>query len=352
MSKKVVIDPGHGGKDHGAVSQDLKEKDLTLKIAKRVKSELEIAYGIDVIMTRTTDKYLTLKERTDFANKQKADFFCSIHINAGGGTGYEDYIYDRLSDSSETAKKRTVFHNEIKKVLEKYNIRNRGMKKKNLHVLRETSMSSVLTEVLFIDNKEDQKLLKNEKFLEDIAVAHANGIAAVLGIKKSNVENKANKEQKQQSTQTKKSSSNKETNTSLKLLKYGDRGKEVEELQKILKKYGYDIGRTGIDGIFGKRTEQAVKEFQKDEGLKTDGIVGPETRKALENRKKFPGRFLRYQLPYMRGKDVKAVQRKVGVKVDGIYGEKTRRAVRQYQKKHKLLVDGIVGPETWNSMFK
>lgn len=331
----VVLDPGHGGRDPGAVFGKLYEKTLTLRIAKRVKTELELKYGVTVKMTRSTDKYVSLQERTNFANRQNADFFCSIHINAGGGTGYEDFIYDELSDSSTSAKRREAFHNEIKKVLDKYNIRNRGMKKKNLHVLRVTTMSAVLTENLFIDTEGDRELLNNSKFIEDIAVAHADGIVAALNIKKS-----------KPSSAPKKKSSSKSN-----LIRRGDRGKDVEAIQRTLKNFGYDIGRSGVDGIFGERTEQAVKDFQRDEQISVDGIVGPKTRKAFENRKKYPGRLLRYRKPYLRGKDVRAVQRKVGVKVDGLYGEKTRRAVRSYQKNNNLAIDGIVGPKTWASMF-
>lgn len=338
MGKVVVLDPGHGGSDPGAVSADLREKDLTLKIAKRVRDTLQKYYQVTVKMTRTKDEGLSLKERTDYANRLKADYFCSIHINAGGGTGYEDYIYNKLSDSSSTGKKRSAVHNEVKKVLSKYGITNRGKKKANYHVLRETSMSAMLSENLFIDTAQDQKLLKNNAFLNDIADAHAHGIAKALGIKKSNNSNSSKK----------KSSSKKPTG----LIKKGDRGSDVTSLQRTLKKYGYDLGRAGVDGIFGVRTEEAVKQFQRDEQIAVDGIVGPQTKKALEDRKKFPGRLLKFTLPYMRGKDVKAVQRKVGVKVDGLYGEKTRQAVRKFQKDNKLQVDGIVGPETWGRMFR
>lgn len=343
MSKLVVIDPGHGGKDPGAVSGGLKEKELTLKISKRVKSTLEKNYSANVKMTRSTDKYLTLKERTDFANKQKAEFLISIHINAGGGTGYEDFIYNKLSDSSATASFRNVVHVEVEKVLSEYKIRNRGKKKKNLHVLRESNMSAMLVEILFIDTEKDQKFLKNDEFLNKIADSIALGISKALKLKKLD-KSKPTKTD----TQPKKSSKSR----SSVIVKRGDSGSTVKDLQRVLRKYGYRLGKSGVDGIFGSNTERAVKDFQRDEGIGVDGIVGPVTEKALVRRKKFPGRLLRSQRPYIRGNDVRAVQRKVGTSVDGIYGERTRRAVRSYQRRNDLLVDGIVGPASWKKMFE
>lgn len=182
---KVMIDPGHGGADPGAVASgfSLREKDLTLFISKHIDYYLTTNYEVQTKMTREKDQTLNLKQRTDMANKWGADFLVSVHVNAGGGTGYEDFIYINLSDSSKTAKYRDIVHAEIKKVLDKYKIRDRGKKKANLHMLRESKMSAILTENLFIDNPEDQKLLKNETFLKQMAEAHAIGIAKALGLK-------------------------------------------------------------------------------------------------------------------------------------------------------------------------
>ena len=83
--KTVVIDPGHGGKDAGCVSKDRKtyEKNLTLSISKLFGQKIKEAYpDVKVIYTRTTDKYVTLNERADIANRNKADLFVSIHINS------------------------------------------------------------------------------------------------------------------------------------------------------------------------------------------------------------------------------------------------------------------------------
>lgn len=181
---KVFIDAGHGGKDPGAVANGLREKDLTLTITKRVGEILSKEYD-DVIIeySRTTDKDVSLSERTNAANKSNADYFFSIHVNAGGGTGYEDYVYNGKT-SSKTETMREIIHTEVKRVLEKYGIKDRGMKKANFHVLRESKMPAMLVETLFIDNTNDAKLLKNENFIEDISQAYVIGIAEALGLKK------------------------------------------------------------------------------------------------------------------------------------------------------------------------
>ncbi|WP_029761895.1 N-acetylmuramoyl-L-alanine amidase family protein, partial [Geobacillus thermodenitrificans] len=91
---KFVIDWGHGGSDPGAVGNGLREKDLTMKIGKMIGDMLGEYEGVQVIYTRTDDRYLSLEERAEIANKAGADFFLSVHINAGGGTGFESYVYN------------------------------------------------------------------------------------------------------------------------------------------------------------------------------------------------------------------------------------------------------------------
>lgn len=184
MTKVVWLDAGHGGEDSGAVGNGLYEKNITLSLTNRVGEILTKEFdGVTVKYSRTTDKTMSLSERTNAANKAKADYFMSIHVNAGGGTGYEDFVYNgRIQSTTESARK--AVHDEVKKVLNKYGIRNRGTKKANFHVLRETTMPAILVETLFIDNKEDANLLKNKTFLEDIAQAYAKGIAKVVGAKK------------------------------------------------------------------------------------------------------------------------------------------------------------------------
>lgn len=181
---RVVIDAGHGGKDPGATANGLKEKDLTLNISRKINQYLQKNYIVETKMTRNSDVYLSLKERTDMANNWGSDLFLSIHINAGGGTGYEDYVHSTVSSTSETREIQREINKEVNKVLEEYKKKNRGQKKANFHVLRETKKSAVLLEILFIDNKTDAELLKNERFLNDISEAIAIGVAHALDLPK------------------------------------------------------------------------------------------------------------------------------------------------------------------------
>lgn len=181
----IHIDAGHGGKDNGAVGNGLKEKDITLSLTKRVRTILENEYdNITVKMSRTTDVYLELSKRAELANMENAEYFLSIHVNAGGGTGYEDYIYNQSSTGGSTDISRTKLHNTVLSVLKKYGICDRGKKKANYAVLRETKMQAALVETLFIDTVADANLLKNNKFLDDIAQAYADGVAGIVGAKR------------------------------------------------------------------------------------------------------------------------------------------------------------------------
>ena len=178
---KIFIDPGHGGKDPGAVGNGLKEKDLTLKITKKIQSLLGEYQNISVKLSRTTDVYLSLSERANLANDWGADFFLSIHINAGGGTGFESYIYNG-SVSSATIAYQNVMHQEIMKAIG--GVKDRGKKRANYAVLRETKMPAILTENLFIDNSSDAAKLKSDSFLSQIAFGHVQGLVKAFGLKK------------------------------------------------------------------------------------------------------------------------------------------------------------------------
>ncbi|UYL93790.1 N-acetylmuramoyl-L-alanine amidase [Geobacillus phage vB_GthS_NIIg9.7] len=178
---RIVLDAGHGGKDGGAVGNGLKEKDLTLKIVKHIGRLLSEYEGVEVHYTRTDDRFLELSERAAIANKLKADYFISVHINAGGGTGFESYIYNG-SVSAKTIAYQNVVHGEIMKAIG--NVKDRGKKRANYAVLRSTNMPAILTENLFIDNKTDAAKLKSEQFLLQVAYGHVQGIVKAFGLKK------------------------------------------------------------------------------------------------------------------------------------------------------------------------
>nr|WP_164670798.1 N-acetylmuramoyl-L-alanine amidase [Virgibacillus doumboii] len=181
---KLYLDPGHGGSDPGAQGSGLQEKDINLDIALRIRSILNNNYeNVNVRMSRTSDVYKSLDERTNEANAWNADYYLSIHCNAfnGSAQGYEDYIHSSLSDSSTTAEYQDIMHAEITKVNQ---LRDRGMKKANFHVLRETTMSALLTENGFIDNEHDAALMRKESWRQTVAQGHVNGLARAFNLQR------------------------------------------------------------------------------------------------------------------------------------------------------------------------
>src|SRR5690625_2771290 len=133
---KIFIDAGHGGRDPGAVGSKSRESDNVLKVAKRLKTLLE-SYGHTVRLSRSTDKYLTLSERSRMANTWGADYFLSLHNNAfanKSASGFETFIYNG-NVSQSTKDFQNVVHDAISS---KIGITNRGKKKANFAVLRQT----------------------------------------------------------------------------------------------------------------------------------------------------------------------------------------------------------------------
>lgn len=196
--KKVFIDAGHGGKDPGAVANGLKEKDITLAVSLEIKKRLEGNYeGVQVLLSRSTDVFLELKERTDLANKAKADVSVSVHCNAGGGAGgFESFRYTKASAAS------TAFQNGLHiAVMDMLNkvavgVIDRGQKAANLHMVRESSMPAALTENLFLDVATDAAKLKKDAVIQAIIDGHVTGIAKYLGLKKKEEVNQVSNDNK------------------------------------------------------------------------------------------------------------------------------------------------------------
>ncbi|TDK62153.1 N-acetylmuramoyl-L-alanine amidase [Bacillus salipaludis] len=179
---KIFVDPGHGGSDPGATGTGLAEKDVTHKIATRIRDMLEDEYeNATVKMSRTGDQTVSLEERTDMANAWGADFYLAVHINSGGGTGYEDYIHDLLSNNSRTAEIQRTIHKEVIKLND---LIDRGIKKANYHVLRESNMDAMLSENGFIDNTNDLAKMKDPDWINNVARGHVNGLAKALNLHK------------------------------------------------------------------------------------------------------------------------------------------------------------------------
>ena len=175
MSKKVFIDPGHGGSDSGAVGvNNLLEKDINLQVSKKVESLLK-KQGLDIKMSRYEDKYMSLNERTTMANNWKADCFVSIHCNAFNKTakGIETFSLNKNTENLAGNVHLEVLNTKA------YTL-NRGMKTANFYVLKNTQMRACLIELGFIDNVEDSTILTQKQ--DDLALAIAKGICKFLNI--------------------------------------------------------------------------------------------------------------------------------------------------------------------------
>lgn len=189
MTKKIFINCPHGGKDSGAVYGNLYEKNLAFDICMNIINELSLGYkDIHVKMFRDNDSYYTLERICRESNNFGADIFVSPHVNAGGGTGFESFIFNG-SVSNTTKNNQKTIHSSIMKELSKYNVRDRGMKKANFYVLRNTKAPALLTENMFIDTKSDRDLLTNSSFIKDVAMGHVNGIVKALGLEKKEILN-------------------------------------------------------------------------------------------------------------------------------------------------------------------
>lgn len=175
MAKKVFIDPGHGGNDSGAVgSNNLYEKNINLQVAKKVESLLK-KQDIEVKLSRTDDKTLSLGDRTKMANAWKPDCFISIHCNAANKTakGIETF-----STSAATSNLASCVHSEVLNT-KAYTL-NRGLKTANFYVIKNTTMRACLIELAFIDNTEDAKILLEKQ--NELALGIAKGICKYLGV--------------------------------------------------------------------------------------------------------------------------------------------------------------------------
>ncbi|AIM16265.1 N-acetylmuramoyl-L-alanine amidase [Bacillus sp. X1(2014)] len=181
---KLYLDPGHGGKDPGAEGNGLREKDITLDIAMRLRDILLNDYEkVEMKLSRTSDVTKSLSARSSEANAWGADLYLSIHMNAAdrSACGYEDYIYSGLSNSSKAANYQKIIHDEVIKM---NRLKDRGLKKANFHVLRETTMPALLTENGFISNSQDAVLMKQPSWRQNVAQGHANGLAIAFQLQK------------------------------------------------------------------------------------------------------------------------------------------------------------------------
>lgn len=216
---RVVIDPGHGGKDPGTVGANgLQEKDVVLDVAKRVQKLLGRREQIEPLLTRSDDQFISLEERTLFAQQREADLFISIHANSSPrrtAKGLEVYVLGRASDADADATAArendqpgqaqpdinaliqsmlgdlsssrqeeqsleladTLRRSVIQGVEGRYHLVDLGIKRAPFYVLLNAGVPSILSELAFLSNPDDAARLRQSEFRQMIAEALATGIA-------------------------------------------------------------------------------------------------------------------------------------------------------------------------------
>ena len=221
--KKIVIDPGHGGDDPGAIGPNgIQEKDIVLSVSKKLGDILTAKYGAEVIFTRDKDIFIPLNERTETANSKKADLFISIHANASPKKetrGIETYFLNwtddkeamkvaarenkisfkkmekvqgdlqmilqdlkRKNKNEESMKLASSIQNAMVSTLkENYSkIQDLGVKYAWFYVLIGAEMPSILVEISFVSNNEEEKRLAEDEYKDKIAEAIASGINSYI----------------------------------------------------------------------------------------------------------------------------------------------------------------------------
>ena len=222
--KRIVIDPGHGGHDTGTISTGgMREKDLVLDVGRRLRAYIKNNYpDVEVIMTRDTDRFVALEERTAIANSRHADLFISVHANASASraaSGVETFFLSpdrapaedlqaaarenarvasaKAGDKPEpmfatvTVGNRVAESRELARYIQAGLVRgigaqsprtamNRGVKHAPFVVLLGAAMPSVLAEVSFLSNPKDEALLQTSQFRERVAASLFAGLNAYL----------------------------------------------------------------------------------------------------------------------------------------------------------------------------
>ncbi len=168
--KIVIIDPGHGGVDYGAIRAGINEKDIVLDITQRIEAILKTK-GIKVVTTRREDKTLSLQERVDIAEANSADLFVSVHVNASVKneiSGIETHYYHDYSIPLAQ-----VVHQSMATYICS---KNRGLFKSKFYVINHTTMPAILVEIGFLSNDAERAELISEKRKQTTATAIAEGI--------------------------------------------------------------------------------------------------------------------------------------------------------------------------------
>jgi N-acetylmuramoyl-L-alanine amidase len=212
---KIVLDPGHGGRDPGAIgSGGIAEKDLVLSVARKLAKKLREEMGIEVVLTRKDDSFVPLEDRTAIANAQNADLFVSLHMNASPNSdarGLETYYLDNTSDEASirlAARENGTSRNKVSDLQfilsdmtqnmkledsitlahrlqgslvntmarKMADVRDLGVKKALFYVLVGARMPSVLVEMFFITNKIEGRAMTRDEYQNAVVDSLYEGI--------------------------------------------------------------------------------------------------------------------------------------------------------------------------------
>ncbi len=296
---KLALNAGHGLYTAGKRCMkkldpnETREWSLNSRICDIIEEKLKNYKNCEILrLDDTTGKTdIALRKRTNCANSFGADFYLSIHhnagVNGGNGGGLETYIHTNASDKS------VEWQNELYSCLIKHtNLkgnRSDGTRKANFHECRESKMPCVLIECGFMDSKIDVPIILSEEFAHEVA----NACVEVI-VKKAKLD----------------------------VIKETKKENKVLTWQKAAIKDGFKFKKYGADGSWGKECEEVAK-------------------KAV----------CKKRITYKYKNLTKIVQKAVGVTVDGKFGSETKEAVKTFQKKNKLTKDGCVGINTWKKIL-
>ena len=271
---------------------------------------------------------ISINERIRRINSQNLTLLVTFAYNAYGdsfnnASGIETFYSPQNPKATQS---RNLAENLYNELIQGTQQTGRGVKTLDVGVLSNVICTSSLIEAGFMTNLREAKLMINPLFQTEVGEEACHGVCNFLGVNyipRNNLNNYP-------------------------LLRNGSQGNFVYLLQFILNQYGYNLS---VDGIFGTRTLNAVRDFQRNNSLSVDGLVGNNTWKTLLTLPPYPLLKQNY-----RGAYVTFLQQLLESNlypvggIDGIFGTRTLNAVRAFQQANGLTVDGIVGNNTWNAL--
>ena len=271
---------------------------------------------------------ISINERIRRINSQNLTLLVTFAYNAYGETfnnssGLEVFYSPQNPKATQS---RNLSENLYAELIGGTNQNGRGVKTLDVGVLSNVNCVSSLIEAGFMTNLREARLMINPLFQTEVGEEACHGVCNYLGVPYLPRDNLNN----------------------YPLLRSGSQGNFVYLLQFILNQYGYNLT---VDGIFGSRTLNAVRDFQRNNSLSVDGLVGTNTWRTLLNLPPYP--LLREG---NRGAYVTFLQQLLESNlypvggIDGIFGSRTLSAVRSFQSANNLTVDGLVGNNTWNAL--